>query len=386
MAFSDIEQAEKLIEDSKHLLLIFNSQDNGDALASALAMRTFLEKKHREAEVVCNNFKSPKQFNFLPSISTVKPTLTNLQKFIIKVDVSKTAVESLSYDIKDSTLNIYITPKGGIIGRNELRTAQSTFKYDLIITFNTPDLESLGETYLNNTDLFFRTPIINIDHLPNNERYGKINLIDLTAASTSEIIYKLIKEIDEQHLDANLCTALLAGITTATGGFKNPNLSPATMQTASELMTRGADLEKIMQNLYRTRSIATLRLWGQALSHLENNPKIGLVSTSLTRDDFSRSGGTPEDLHGIIDELLNNSPEAKVILVLYETENPSLPAGKQIGGIIASEKNFDALHLARPFGPKGTKRQAHFSILNKTLAEAEELVMKTISDALPAHN
>lgn len=388
MALSDIKQAETLIKSSKYILLIFNSKDNGDALASALAMKTFLEKQHREADVVCDDFKAPKQFNFLHSISTVKPALANLQKFIIKVDVSKTAIESLSYDIKDSVLSIYLTPKDGIIGKNELRTAQSTFKYDLIITFNTPDLDSLRATYQNNTDLFHRTPIIAIDHLPNNERYGKINLVDLSATSTSEIVFKLIKEIDEQYLDANLCTTLLTGITIATGSFKSPNLSPSTMQIASDLMARGADLEKIMQNLYRTRSISTLRLWGQALSHLQSDTKIGLVSTSLTKEDFSRSGGTPEDLRGIIDELLSNSPEAKVILLLYEMENidkTNLPAGRQIGGIIASEKNFDALHLARPFHPEGTKHLATFLVQDKTLKEAEDLVMKSISEALPIY-
>lgn len=388
MALNDYQQAETLIRNSKYILLIFNSRDNGDALSSALAMKTFLEKQHHEADIVCEDFKTPKRFNFLPAISTIKPTLANLQKFIIKVDVSKTAVESLSYDIKDSTLSIYLTPKNGIIGKNELRTAQSTFKYDLIITFNTPDLESLGTIYSNNTDLFFRTPIITIDHLQNNERYGKVNLIDLAATSTSEIIYKLVKEIDERYLDANLSTVMLTGITVATGSFKNSNMSPATMQIASDLMARGADLEKIMQNLYRTRSISTLRLWGQALSRLQSNPKIGLISTSLTQEDFSRSGGTPDDLRGIIEELISNSPEAKIILLLYEMEKigeKNLPV-KQIGGIIAGEKNFDALLLARAFHPEGTKHQAQFFILEKTLKEAEEMVMKSISETLPAYN
>ncbi len=389
MAFNDTQQALKLIEDSKHVLLIFSSRDTGDALASALAMKNILEKQHRQADVVCNDFKAPKRFNFLPSIADVKPALANLQKFIIKVDVSKTAIESLSYDIKDSTLSIYLTPKNGIIGKNELRTAQSTFKYDLIITFNTPDLESLGVAYLNNTDLFFRTPIIAIDHQPDNERYGKINLIDLAATSSSEIIYKLIKEAGEQFLDAATCTTILTGITIATGSFKNSNLSPSTMQIASDLMARGADREKIMQNLYRTRSIATLKLWGQALTHLVSDPKIGLVSSSLTREDFSRSGGTPDDVRGIIDELLSNSPEAKVSLLLYEIENNNekdLPAGRQVGGIIASEKNYDVLHLVKPFQPEGTKHLAYFFISGKTLSESEEIVIKNISEALPAKN
>src|SRR3989338_5216265 len=158
MALTDFEQLQKVLKTSKYILVLFNSQDNGDGLASAVALKTFLEGLHKQVEIVSNNFISPKQFKFLPGADTVKPELAHLQKFIIKVDVSKTSIETISYDIKDSWLSIYLTPKQGIIGKQELRTAQSTFKYDLIVTLNTPDLESLGTTFFNNTDLFYKTP------------------------------------------------------------------------------------------------------------------------------------------------------------------------------------------------------------------------------------
>jgi phosphoesterase RecJ-like protein len=379
MALNEIQQLQKIVENSKYILLLLNSRENGDAIASALALKTIFEKQHRQADIVCSDFAAPKQLSFLPGISSIKDSLSNLQKFIIKVDVSKTPIESLSYDIKNSLLYIYLTPKHGLLSKNELRTAQSTFKYDCIITLNTPDLDSLGGVFINNTDLFYRTPVVAIDHLASNERYGQINLVDLSATSTSEVVYKFIKETADQFMNEPLATTLLTGMTTATGGFKNPNISPSTLQIASTLMARGADREKIIHNLYRTRSISTLKLWGEALTHLQTNPKMGLVWTTITREDFSRSGSTPDDLKGIIEELLSNSPEAKVILLLYEIEN----GGKKIGGIVATEKNFDALHLVKPLQPEGTKRMAKFIIKDKLLKEAEDQVIKTIAEGMP---
>ncbi|MFA6105415.1 MAG: DHH family phosphoesterase [Patescibacteria group bacterium] len=379
MALNDIEQLKKLIEPSKHILLIFSSKDNGDAVAAALALKNLFEKQHRLADIACSEFVAKKQFSFLPEINSIRSSLTNLQKFIIKVDVSKNPIESLSYDIKDSTLNIYLTPKNGLITKNELRTAQSTFKYDLIITLNTPDLESLGNIFFNNTDLFYRTPVVAIDHGASNERYGQVNIIDLSATSTSEIVYKIVKDAGENYFDEKISTAILTGMTIATGSFKQPNLSPTTLQIASSLMARGADREKIIQNLYHTRSIATLKLWGEALTHLQINPRLGFVSTTLTRDNFIRSGGSPDDLHGIIEELISNSPEAKVFALLYEIDNGE----KKIGVLVAAEKNFDAMHLARPLQPEGNRHLAKILIRGKTLAEAETLVLKTISDAMP---
>ena len=54
--------------------------------------------------------------------------------------------------------------------------------------------------------------------------------------------------------------------------------------------------------------------------------------------------------------------------------------------MIASEKNYDVLHLVRPFQPEGTKHLARFFICGKTLGEAEEMVIKNILQALPANN
>ena len=58
-------------------------------------------------------------------------------------------------------------------------------------------LESInnGETYHNNTGFFNKTPIINIDHKSENEQFGNINLIDITASTTAEIIFSLFKKI-----------------------------------------------------------------------------------------------------------------------------------------------------------------------------------------------
>jgi len=374
------EQIQKMLMASQYVLVVFAPGDSGDALASAIALKLWLEKQHKQVNLVASGFTAPKNFKFLPAALDVKPELSHLQKFIIKVDVSKAPIDSLSYDVKDNWLSIYLTPKNGIITKHELRTAQSTFKYDLIITINTPDLASLGDVFQNNSDLFYRVPVINVDYQPSNERYGQINLIDLTATASAEIVYRLLKNIGENFLDAPIATALLTGMIIATKSFKNAHLSPHTLQLASDLVASGADREKIIQHLYRTRSVSALKLWGHALTHLQTDPKIGLVWTSLTQDDFARSGASAEDLLGLVEELIGNSPEAKIILVLYETETSA--GKKQIRGLVSADKNYDASLLVRPLHPEGNKKQADFTIADKTLKEAEELSIKTISDCI----
>src|SRR3989339_451455 len=172
---NEIQQIKQEIENCKHVLIVFNNHENTDATASALALFSFLDKNHKSVDIACPNFLPSKNIGFLSGLKNIKSELEHLQKLIIKVDVSHAKIESISYDIKDDWLSIYLTPKNGLITKNELRTAQSSYKYDLIITLNTPELEMLGKTFLNNTDLFYRTTIINIDCNSANDRFGQIN-------------------------------------------------------------------------------------------------------------------------------------------------------------------------------------------------------------------
>ncbi len=385
MALSELQQLNGLFNASRHALILFNAPDNGDAIGSAIALKTLLEKQSKQADIACSGFTAPKIFSYLPKISEVKSELGHLQKFIIKVDVSKNPVDTISYDVKDGVLSLYLTPKQGLLSKHELRTAQSTFKYDLIITLNTPDLESLGTIFLNNTDLFYRTAIVNIDHQASNERYGQVNLIDLTATSTAEIVYAIIKQCGEQYLDATAATAILTGMTVATKSFKNPNITPATLQIASALVNSGADREKIVRHLYRTRSISALKLWGQALTHLVYDQSAGLVSTTITREDFARSGATADELKGMIDELFSTAPEAKVTLILFEEPGADREQPK-IHGLLATEKNVDARQMIKPLNPHGNKRQCSFEISDKTLKESEEFVLSLLKKELTTHN
>lgn len=377
MALTEANQIKKLIEDSKHILLVFPRHDAGDALAGVLALKLFLEKNHKHAEAAASGFNLPKNLAWLPGAPTIKPQLTQLQKFIIKVDAKNAPIETISYDMKNDCLSIYLTPKQGVINKNNLRTAQTAYKYDLIITLKTPDLNALGDIYLNNTDLFYRTPIINIDNEPNNERYGQVNCLDFTSASVCEIIFNLLVAINEPLLDNDIANCLLTGLTVATKGFKNDGLTPRALELGSKLINLGADREKIIKELYRTRSLAALKLWGTALTHLQHKKEAGLVYTSLTRDDFTRTGATPADLRDIMDELIMNSPEAKLALIFYEDNDQG-----KVYALLAANKNYNALELAAPWRPEGNKNQVKFIVEGKDLKEAEETVLETMKEVI----
>ena len=380
MALNDIQQLKHLLESSKHILLVLNSTQNTDSICGAVAWKKWLEKQNKQVDTIADNFVLPRNLNFIKGVEEIQAQITHLQKFILKVDVSHVKIDTISYDIKDNWLSIYLTPKQGILTKNELRTAQSGLKYDLIITINAQDLESLGKIFFNNTDLFYKVPVINFDNHPGNEHFGQVNFVELNATSISEIIYKTITQLSASHIDADIATTLLTGMISQTQSFKTTNVTPLTLNTASELMNLGADREKIVKHLFRTKTISSLRIWGEALTHMESDPKLGFVWTTITREDFARAGATEDELKELIDELVNNSPEAKLILLLYENTRGE----NKVHGFLYVDKQHDAKMLLQNFLPEGNKKTASFTIANKTIKEVELEVVEKIKKILSA--
>jgi nanoRNase/pAp phosphatase (c-di-AMP/oligoRNAs hydrolase) len=372
MGLSIFEQIKETVEKSNTILIATAKKYNTDAIAASLALAMFLEKQNKRVKVVCAGYNLLPAHNFLPKSEEIVSDLTSLRKFIISLDVKKNKVEELSYDIKDDKLNIYITPKSGFYEERDISTSSGGFAYDLIFALNTPDLDSLDQIYEENREFFYQKPIINIDHNPENEYYGQVNHVDLTATSISEIVFDLLKHFREELIDEHIATNLLTGIISKTKSFQSPQVTPRTLSIASHLIASGARREEIVKNLYRTKSISTLKLWGRALARLRADVNNRVVWTIINKEDFDKSQAKERDLRGVIDELIINTPEAKIVFILYEKGD------NHVYGIVSTEEKLDALEVLKRFNPKGTKDFTEFVLKNKTLEEAEKIILEDL--------
>lgn len=379
MALNQFEQFEQQLEGKKHVLIAFDRNSKGDGICSSAALSLFLKKRGIRSDIISSDFSLPQNYRFVKHAKKIRPSLGHLQKFILSIDVEKTGVRELSYDILDNQLRIFVTPKQGTINTDNISTKKSGFLYDLIIVLDTPDLASLGSLYLDNADFFAHTPIINIDHKTNNEHFGHLNIVDVTASATSEILFKVCKATKPELIDTDIAEALLAGMVSGTNSFKSVNVRHNTLATASELVKLGADRNRIIKNLYQTKSIATFKLWGTALSNLEYNPELSLAWTTITRDELIRSGASELDLPSIIDELIANTPDANIILLLHEHADTT--QGHRIHGIIQTQPPHNPQILNKKI--KGTIHAQNISFVvtgDKTLKEVERDVLTHIDD------
>lgn len=360
------------ISRSSSPLLVLPYNTGIDGYASAIGFSKLIENMGKKAEIVTADNSTPTNLNFLPGIEQIKPTIDNMRQLVVELDTSKTRVQDMRHEEKDGRLFISLTPHQGSWNEKDLRISHTTYRHDLIICFGAADLESCAHIYHEHKDFFFRTPIINIDHSPGNEHFGQINHVDITATAIGEICFELSHTCNPTWINADIATAFLTGMIAKTRSFRTPHITSKTLDAAGKLINLGARRQEIVRNLFQTRSVQTLRLWGRALARLKIDRENKIVWTLLSQQDFLHAGAHEEDLSDVIDELITSSPEAKTIVLLYENHD------RHVCGIIRSEPPYDARRLVESLSPQGTSEEVHVCLTKKTIIEAEKEIIDLI--------
>ena len=363
---------------AEKILIVFNKNWSGDAVASALALYHFLKKTGKQPEILAEPNQAGQVYRFLPAFDQIQNRPASGQDLIVSVRLEEAEVAQVRHQLLADKIELRITPIRGSIKPEDVSAKIGAFPYDLIIAVDSRDLESLGQVYEDNPELFYQTPIINIDHHPANEEFGQINLVELTAVSTTEILFNLFNEFDRQLLDEDMATCLLTGIIAKTRSFKTANITPASLTTVAQLISLGGRRDEIINQLYRSRNLSVLKLWGVTLARLKSALDHSLVWSLVTDEDFKKTGTTPTDLAEVVEELIVNIPQARAIALLYEEPGTE----KTMSSIqLYAIKNLNALALLKEFSPNGNKYLAHAK-MEQSLQKLEEITIAHLTDKL----
>jgi phosphoesterase RecJ-like protein len=223
---------------------------------------------------------------------------------------------------------------------------------DLLVSFDFAEIDGFDIT---RSDLDARQlQLINIDHHITNTHFGDLNFVDPSSSACCEMVYYLIREL-ELDIDIEIATALFTGLSTDTGSFKHSNTTPRVLSVASNLLARGARLKRISDDIYQTKSVASLKMWGKALERLKFEPDRSLAVSFITQDDFDETGADLNDLEGAI-SLLSCIPGSRATLLLSEY------SGKIKGSIRTEEEEVDVSRLAGQFSGGGHKKASGFTL------------------------
>lgn len=353
--------AYQAIMQHQRLLVIPHANVDPDGLSSALACYEMFRGIGKDVTVICPD-TPPETLRFLPGFERLEGEIAESQNFVITVNLEEgVEIDKLRYTVEDHKVNIIVVPKRGAIREQSITFGEGDRPYDLIVAVDTADLALFGRLYADHVDLFSEVPILNIDHHISNQGYGQLQLIDPTAASATEVLYGWFLQHPEwkARITPDMATLLLTGLITDTRSFQNPNTTPRSLEIAAELLEKGARQQEIIQHIYKTKPLSTLRIWGRALNRIQMDAQTGIVWSAVSREDLQEMEARSSETHGILDELISTIPNADVHALFTEVEEGGLKASMR------SSAAIDASRLsAECFGGGGHPRAAGFRVRN----------------------
>lgn len=292
-------QAYQAIYSAQNIAVIPHRGPDGDAIGAALATKLTLQQFGKKIDIVCVD-PAPKNTHFLPQANQII---------------------------------------------HELQAE----KYQLLIIV---DCGSADMHKFNLSQISY--PIINIDHHASNNNYGSINLVDSSAASTTQILYEIFSQW-QFPLNKEIAECLLTGLYFDTGSFKHNNTDARVLRAAAALTKLGANGQKIAKNLFHNNSANQLKLWGKILKNTKRTHK-NIVASAVSTKDYKETQTNSKDLEGVID-YLNTVPESKFSVLLSEDQQGGIK-----GSIRTQDENTDLSKIAEVFGGGGHKMASGFRI------------------------
>jgi phosphoesterase RecJ-like protein len=195
--------------------------------------------------------------------------------------------------------------------------------------------------------------LIWIDHHVTNEGLGTVPLVDPSASSTCELVWRLVKEIGgEIQIETAIC--VYAGLVTDTGRFQYQAVRPDTLRLAAEVREFPFDHARLVQALYEDNGATYLRVLGLALERIRLEPDADLVWTYLTQADLDGAGVEPAEADDLID-VVRTAREADVTAVIKQQADGRFKVS------LRSRGGHDVAAVASAFGGGGHRLAAGYT-------------------------
>jgi hypothetical protein len=211
-------------------------------------------------------------------------------------------------------------------------------------------------------------------------------MVDVVASSTTEVLLGILEAMEKKYgkklITEDVATLLLAGIITDTGSFQHANTSPRAMEASAKLLDLGARQQEIIKNIYKTKKLSTLKLWGMVLSKVQVDPLYRMVWSTITKEDLLEAGATSEETGDIIDDLLSNAPGAEVIMLIKYHEEGYVSVSMR-----STTNSVDVGKISSEMGGGGHVRAAGYKVrdgksFEQVVSEILEKVRKYQTDRL----
>jgi phosphoesterase RecJ-like protein len=259
----------------------------------------------------------------------------------------------------------------------ELGDGEPGDDYDLVIVVDTGAWSQLRglEPWLRR----HHPRVIGFDHHPRGDEVASARIVRTDAPSTTAVLLPLLDELGFELTGeiGGVAEALFVGLATDTGWFRYANATAPAFEAAARLLATGVDNTRLFQMIEGSHRPARLGLTARALSslRLERGGRVAVMT--LLRPDFEATGGSVDDLTGLVNTPLTVDGVIVSILLVQVEEGrtklsfrSSCDASGTNGGL--PDDVWDVNSLAQRFGGGGHQRAAGARVdhsIDETLAQ-----------------
>jgi nanoRNase/pAp phosphatase (c-di-AMP/oligoRNAs hydrolase) len=211
----------------------------------------------------------------------------------------------------------FMNPPGVILKLNDTVTKANVPKTDVVVIVDTSAWQQLG----NMAEVIQASAAkrVVIDHHVSSDEMGAIDLKDVTAAATGELICEAAEAFGIEF-DEDTANWLYAAIATDTGWFRFPSTTSRTMRISAALIDRGASPHYVFNLVHEQSSLSRVRLGGRVLGRTQSEAEGRLVWVQVDAKDMSETGAVPSDTEGLVNQCLTVAgSEAAFIAVELQT-------------------------------------------------------------------
>lgn len=205
-----------------------------------------------------------------------------------------------------------------------------------------------------------------IDHHPAEGYFGDVNLVDPGVTSTGELLYRLFNDWGAE-INKDVAECLLTGIIGDTGTFQYQDVGEETLKVAADLISKGADKDEIVFNLYRNIEFKELKMWGKFIEsmRIEDGFVWSAIPLSIYKD-FGEYPYAKEDVANLFFPIVKGTDFG---IVMVETSENILSVS------FRARSDFDVSKIAKEVGGGGHKAAAGARIEGIPFQEAVNNVL-----------
>jgi bifunctional oligoribonuclease and PAP phosphatase NrnA len=310
---SEITEVCKVLRKNKHFVLTSHLSPDGDGIGCMYALRILLQSMGKQVDIVCQD-PMPTRYRFLG-------------------------------------------------GKWRLSHQVKSMRPDVMINIECPVLSRIG----NALSVYQRAPVtMNIDHHPGNDRYATVNWVDIKAAATGEMIYRIFKKL-KKPLTRDVARYLYISILTDTGSFRYGNTTPLTHRIASELIQYDVKPDFLVDHLYDSRTYPGIKLLTMALKTFQISADGQVAWFWVTQKMLRESGASTEDSEGFVN-FARSVETAKVACFFREAGDGIIKVS------LRSKRSIDVNRVAGLFGGGGHKAASGCQVKGRLPGVAKKLV------------